>query len=479
MHVLSRRPRFWGAIVAAAVAVACVLLLGPLTPDSMADPPSALSACPFWSSDVAPDRTPSPGAPAQQTAPAVDFSGRPAAPTLTGELTSGAVTITVGPVPNAVAYRVWRDGVSVGYITAQGQTGPLTVTDTSPCQGAYYDVVAMYDTSGSDASLSRLSQPYWIGSDGSLQPGPGDVPVGTQISMMVTSYNDVGQTASGVDSQLGVCATDPRVIPWGTYFTVPGYGTCYAGDIGTWIQNDTVDVWLPGSQADAWGVQTQTITVTADASGGGSGGSGGAAPAAVPGSSPPASSATPSPASASPPAAAPGSVPSLATPDASPSAAASGSAPSACAPDPSAWYEVQNTNSGDCVQPSGGGTSDGAALVQQPCTASPSQLWQFQSNGNSTFTVVNKAATAEVWDVTGGVGAIGDGTVIELWSSTGALNQQWAAIQQPDGDFEFAAQNSSTECLDVTNVSTSPGTQLQQWACSSTDPAQSFALLSS
>ena len=82
--------------------------------------------------------------------------------------------------------------------------------------------------------------------------------------MMVTSYNDGGMTASGYNAQLGVCAVDPRVIPWGTYFTVPGYGTCYAADIGTWIQNDTVDVWLPGSQANGWGVQHRTVTIIAN-----------------------------------------------------------------------------------------------------------------------------------------------------------------------------------------------------------------------
>jgi 3D (Asp-Asp-Asp) domain-containing protein len=82
--------------------------------------------------------------------------------------------------------------------------------------------------------------------------------------MMVTSYNDVAPTATGYHSGLGICAVDPRIIPWGTYFTVPNYGTCFAGDIGTWIQNDTVDVWLPGSQANAWGVQHRTITVIAN-----------------------------------------------------------------------------------------------------------------------------------------------------------------------------------------------------------------------
>ena len=278
MHAFRSRARLWLAAVAVAAAACCALALGPLAaadaaPAGAKAAAAALPACPFWASGITPPaRTVTPWTPPLQTAPAVDFATRQAAPTLSGSLSNGSVTITVSPVANAVAYRVWRDGVAVGYISYWGQTGPLTVTDTAPCQGAYYDVVAMYDTSNSDASMGQLSQPYWLGGDGTLAPGSGSVPVGTQISMMVTSYNDVGSTASGFNSQLGVCATDPRVIPWGTYFTVPGYGTCYAADIGTWIQNDTVDVWLPGSQANGWGVQDRTVTIIANPYGGGSGG---------------------------------------------------------------------------------------------------------------------------------------------------------------------------------------------------------------
>jgi 3D (Asp-Asp-Asp) domain-containing protein len=278
MHGFSRRARLWLAATATAALAAAGALLGPLAVANAAPAPgaqsaSSLPACPFWAGDTPPARTVSPWTPPLQTAPAVDFATRPAAPTLTGTLQNGAVTVTVTPVPNAVAYRIWRDGVAFGYISYWGQTGPLTVTDTAPCQGAYYDVVALYDTSETDAAMGQLSVPYWLGSDGTLAAGPGTVPAGTQISMMVTSYNDVGLTASGYNSQLGLCATDPRVIPWGTYFTVPGYGTCYAADIGNWIENDTVDVWLPGSQANDWGIQDRTVTVIANPYGGGSGGS--------------------------------------------------------------------------------------------------------------------------------------------------------------------------------------------------------------
>ena len=147
--------------------------------------------------------------------------------------------------------------------------------------------------------------------------------------------------------------------------------------------------------------------------------------------------------------------------------------------DSSAWYEVKNTNSGQCVQPSGGATADGTALVQEPCTGAADQLWQFQSNGNGAYHVANQASSSEVWDVTGGTGATANGTGIQIWSSTGASNQQWAATAVSGGAYEFTAQNTGSECLDVTNVSTSAGALMQQWACSSTDPAQSFDLVQS
>jgi 3D (Asp-Asp-Asp) domain-containing protein len=223
---------------------------------------AALPACPFWTSAVPPVRNVSPWVPPLQTAAAVNFTKRLPTPTgITGTLSGGKVTITLNRVAGAQAYRVWRNGQSVAWITDFGQA-TLTAVDSTPCQNAFYSVVAMSDQSGSDASMGQLSPPYQLGSSGTVALW--HVPVGSTIPMLVTSYNDVGQTATGYSSQLGVCAVDPRVVPWGTYFTVPGYGTCYAGDIGTWIQNDTVDVWLPGNQADNWGVQDRTITIIAN-----------------------------------------------------------------------------------------------------------------------------------------------------------------------------------------------------------------------
>ena len=329
MPPLPRRARLWLAAMATAAVAVCTLLLGSPASANVgavqrADAASSLPACPFWAAGITPPaRTTTPWVPPLQTSPAVNFSTRPAAPTITGALVNGQVTVTVSPVPNAVAYKVWRDGVDIGYISYWGQTGPLTVTDTSPCQGAYYDVVAMYDTSNSDASLGQLSVPYWIGANGTLASGAGSPAVGTQIPMMLTSYDNTGQTASGYNAQLGVCATDPRVIPWGTYFSVPGYGICYAGDLGTWIQNDTVDLWLPDAQANNWGVQDKTITIIADPY--------------TSGSSPTAS------ASASPTASASASA------SASPSASASASPTASASASPTASASASPTSGGTCA----------------------------------------------------------------------------------------------------------------------------------
>ena len=80
--------------------------------------------------------------------------------------------------------------------------------------------------------------------------------------MESTAYAIHGTTASGLPTAPGVCATDPSVIPMGTRFTVPGYGTCVAADTGSAIIGNIIDVWFSElSQAQAWGRRTVTITI--------------------------------------------------------------------------------------------------------------------------------------------------------------------------------------------------------------------------
>ena len=85
-------------------------------------------------------------------------------------------------------------------------------------------------------------------------------PPGTTLSVASTAYSLPGHTASGLPVGQGICATDPRVIPLGTRFDVPGYGSCVAADTGSSVIGATIDIWMPGAQADVYGSQTITIT---------------------------------------------------------------------------------------------------------------------------------------------------------------------------------------------------------------------------
>ncbi len=221
-------------------------------------PGANLGACPFWSTVTPPARVVGPSHNATSQGPMLNLSGRlPAPSTVTGSLSGSTMTITFSRVTGAAAYRVWRNSQSVGWVDDWGQA-TLSVTDTAPCRNAHYTVAALR-SDGSDASTGALSQPYILADSGVVQPYA--LAAGTQFQYEVTSYNDPGQTASGYSTALGVCAVDTRYIPWGTRFKVDGYGYCYAADIGTWIQGHIVDVWLPGTEADNWGVQMRTITI--------------------------------------------------------------------------------------------------------------------------------------------------------------------------------------------------------------------------
>jgi 3D (Asp-Asp-Asp) domain-containing protein len=270
LRALRRVKATWFALTAVMAAAVCAVALtlapGGAAPGQRSDAAFAVSlpACAFWDTGGAapPSRAASPLIAPQQTASAPDFSSRPSAPALTAADVNGEETISIAPVANATGYRLWRDGVLLASPSASSGASPVTVPDATPCSSAYYDVVALYNSANTDASIGQLSAPYWLQNDGSLAQGshPGVASSGA-LSMTVTSYDDTGQTASGYNAQLGICATDPRVIPWGTYFQVPNYGTCYAADLGTWIQGDAVDVWLPGTQAADWGVQTENVTI--------------------------------------------------------------------------------------------------------------------------------------------------------------------------------------------------------------------------
>lgn len=81
------------------------------------------------------------------------------------------------------------------------------------------------------------------------------------MTVLATAYALTGTTAVGIQTQPGVIAVDPSVIPLGTKMSVPGYGEGIAADTGSAVTGATIDVWVPTvADALAWGRRTVTIT---------------------------------------------------------------------------------------------------------------------------------------------------------------------------------------------------------------------------
>ena len=109
---------------------------------------------------------------------------------------------------------------------------------------------------------------------------------------------------------------------------------------------------------------------------------------------------------------------------------ASGGGGGAAGIDSTKWYQVINTNSHKCVDAAGGGTSNGTPVQQWSCASgNTNQQWQFQATDNSFYKVVTRNAPALGWDVTGGPGATGNGTKIQLWTNGGGTTNQGKASQ--------------------------------------------------
>jgi len=72
-------------------------------------------------------------------------------------------------------------------------------------------------------------------------------PTGKVMTMVATAYSPQepgldDHTASGMRATKGVVAVDPRVIPLGTRLNVEGYGNCIAGDTGSAIKGNRIDL---------------------------------------------------------------------------------------------------------------------------------------------------------------------------------------------------------------------------------------------
>jgi 3D (Asp-Asp-Asp) domain-containing protein len=66
------------------------------------------------------------------------------------------------------------------------------------------------------------------------------------VRVRLTYYTDSGVARYGCPTLPGMAATDPEVIPPGTFFRIEGWPRLYyACDTGGLVQGWHVDVWVP------------------------------------------------------------------------------------------------------------------------------------------------------------------------------------------------------------------------------------------
>lgn len=91
-----------------------------------------------------------------------------------------------------------------------------------------------------------------------------------KLNVRATSYDAncvgcTGRTYSGTEVHHGVCATDPKVIPLGTWFYVPGYGACHAEDIGGAIKGNKIDLGWEDVKKGWWSTRYVDVYLTTGA----------------------------------------------------------------------------------------------------------------------------------------------------------------------------------------------------------------------
>jgi Ricin-type beta-trefoil lectin domain-like len=127
-----------------------------------------------------------------------------------------------------------------------------------------------------------------------------------------------------------------------------------------------------------------------------------------------------------------------------------------------------------CLDVYGNSGAAGAAIDQWTCNGQTNQQFQFipSSGGYGELRAQNSGQDVAV---AGSSTTAGTADIVQQVPN-GAANGLWLPVRQSDGSYSFQNRNSGL-CLDVLGNSSTPGQQLDQWACKNTPGSnQDFTL---
>jgi ricin-type beta-trefoil lectin protein/glycosyl hydrolase family 16 len=128
-------------------------------------------------------------------------------------------------------------------------------------------------------------------------------------------------------------------------------------------------------------------------------------------------------------------------------------------PVPNGTYRVIARHSGKALDVSGGGTGNGADVIQWTYNGGNNQRWNITHLGNNQYKIIG-VASAKALDVASASTA--DGANVDIWTYSGANHQRWILTATSGGYYSVRAVHSN-KGLDVAGQSTADGANVQQW----------------
>ncbi|MBA2806813.1 family 43 glycosylhydrolase [Streptomyces sp. KM273126] len=123
-------------------------------------------------------------------------------------------------------------------------------------------------------------------------------------------------------------------------------------------------------------------------------------------------------------------------------------------------YTLVNRNSGKCLDVNGGGTADGANILQWTCNGGANQKWRIEDMADDTSRLVN-VATGKVMDVADCSSA--DGADIRQWSWLNNDCQRYR-LAYTGGDHVRIVNAATGKVADVADCGTGDGVDVRQWS---------------
>ena len=129
---------------------------------------------------------------------------------------------------------------------------------------------------------------------------------------------------------------------------------------------------------------------------------------------------------------------------------------------PSGYHRLVAGSDQLCLDVSGNSSGAGAAIDQWTCNGQSNQQFQFVPVSGG-YGELQAQSSGEDVAVSGSLSAAGVPDIVQQ-AVNGGSGSLWQPLPQSDGSWEFKNSGSGL-CLDVYHASSSPGQQLDQWAC--------------